>query len=46
MSTRHWVLIAAAIIALWLAGMVATSWVSYEHRSPQRIENWKPEPVK
>ncbi len=46
MKTRHWLGIAAAIIALWLAAMAAASWISYEHRSPQRIENWKPEPVK
>jgi len=45
-QTRHWWWVIAAIIVAWLGGMVAASWIGYEHRSPQRIENWKPEAVK
>ena len=46
MKTIHWVLIAVAIIALWLVAMVAASYYGYEYRLPQRIENWKPDPVR
>ena len=40
-----WATVIAAICALWLAAMVVTSYVGYEHKSPARIENWRPEPV-
>lgn len=43
MKTIHWVMIAVGIIAVWLIAMVAASYYGYEYRSPQRIENWKPE---
>lgn len=43
MKTIHWVMIAVAIIALWLVAMVAASYFGYEYRLPQRIENWKPD---
>ena len=46
MKTIHWALIAVAIIAVWLAAMVAASYYGYEYRLPQRIENWKPEPTR
>jgi len=42
-KTIHWVLVSFAIIALWLVAMVAASYFGYEHRLPQRIENWKPD---
>jgi len=45
-KTIHWVLVSVVIIAVWLIAMVAASYFGYEHRLPQRIENWKPEPVK
>ena len=46
MKTIHWVMVAVAIIALWLVAMVAASYYGYEYRLPQRIENWKPDPVR
>jgi hypothetical protein len=43
MKTIHWVMIAVAIIGVWLIAMVAASYYGYEYRLPQRIENWKPD---
>jgi hypothetical protein len=43
-GTRRWVLVIAAICALWLAAMVVASYLGLEHKSPVRIENWRPEP--
>jgi len=35
----------AAICALWLAAMLVTSYLGYEHKTPARIEIWRPEPA-
>jgi len=40
-----WAAVIAAICALWLAAMVVTSYLGYEHKTPVRIENWRPDPT-
>jgi len=40
-----WAAVIAAICALWLAAMVVTSYLGYEHKTPARIESWRPEPA-
>lgn len=42
-GTGRWVLVIAAICALWLTAMVVASYLGLEHKSPVRIENWRPE---
>lgn len=44
MKQIHWVLLIVLILIAWLAFMVGASDFSYEHKSPVRLENWKPEP--
>ncbi len=41
-----WVLALVLLSALWLGIMVIASVLSYEHKSPVRIENWKPAPAR
>ena len=45
MKQSHWILIVTFVIVVWMALMVGASYFSYEHKSPVRIENWKPEPA-
>jgi len=40
-----WAAVIAAICALWLAAMVVTSYLGYEHKTPVRIESWRPDPT-
>ena len=44
-AEAFWATVIAAICALWLAAMVVTSYFGYEHKTPVRIENWRPEPT-
>ncbi len=46
MKPANWKLVIAIACGLWLALMIVASYFSYEHRSPVRIENWKPEPAR
>ncbi len=46
MKKSHWVLIVTFVIVVWMALMVGASYFGYEYKSPVRIENWKPEPVR
>jgi len=43
-SKQRWVLVIIAICAAWLVAMVAASYLGLAHKTPVRIENWKPEP--
>jgi uncharacterized membrane protein affecting hemolysin expression len=46
MKKRRRIMIVAFIIAIWMVLMVGASYFGYEHKSPVRIENWKPEPAR
>jgi hypothetical protein len=45
MKSSHWKWIIVTICGVWLLLMVGASYLSYFHKSPVRIENWKPERV-
>ena len=38
-----WVLVIVVICAMWLAAMVVISHLGLQYKSPERIENWKPD---
>lgn len=40
----RWAIALIALAMVWLALMVIASVLSYEHKLPVRIENWKPSP--
>lgn len=42
-GVRRWAIVIALICFGWLAAMVVTSMLGYEHRSPVRIQNWHPD---
>lgn len=42
----NWKLVIFLICGAWLLPMIGASYLSYEHKSPIRIENWRPETVR
>lgn len=38
-----WVLVIVAICAMWLVAMVVISHLGLQYKTPERIENWKPD---
>ena len=45
-GVRRWVLVIVAICALWLVAMVIASVLRLEHKTPRRIDHWRPESVR
>jgi hypothetical protein len=44
-AEAFWASVIAAICALRVVAMVVTGFLGYEHKTPVRIENWRPEPT-
>jgi hypothetical protein len=38
-----WVLVIATICAMWLVAMVVISHLGLQYKTPERIQNWKPD---